>query len=745
MNYYAHSVPGQPVLSWQDLQSHLTNVAETASRFASAFQAEPWAYAAGLLHDIGKYSLQFQAYLLHENGLDDPIITPSYRGRIPHAAFGAAKADELAQGFAIRAVGILLAYCIAGHHRGLPDHGNENTPGPCLWKYLHSPNTLDVPFLPDELAGIEWPSGLPIRNAAPNSVGFQIAFFARMLFSCLVDADFLDTEQFYSVDKSEKRGSYPSIHELLNIFSRRINLLAERAEPTPVNQCRSEVLAQCISSSQCEPGLFSLTVPTGGGKTLSSLAFALHHAPKHGLKRVIYAIPFTSIIEQNAKVFREVLGSESVVEHHCNIDCNRNMEDETSLAGRLASENWDAPVIATTNVQLFDSLFSNRPSKVRKLHNLAESVIILDEAQAIPIERMAPCLAALRELVSNYRVTVVLCTATQPAIEHRPDFNIGLEHVREIVPDPAGLFSRLRRVDIRVEPEIVPDDVLAKRVASDPQALVIVNTRKHARVLFDLISDATVDEGNFHLSTLMCPVHRSQALNDIRTRLENGQPCRVISTQLIEAGVDVDFPKVYRSIAGLDSIAQAAGRCNREGKLERGEVTVFSSEQAPPQGSLRHASQSAKEVIPEHRDDLLSPEAIQSYFEMHYWTQSEHMDALDILNLCKKGGSNGQFPFEEMARFSLIEDTQHGVIIPYDDAARSMIEQVRAGNAGHRVYRRLQRYAVGVYQNEFARLVRSRSVEAITEDMNVLKDMHYYSADTGLGTEPWEPMTSITV
>jgi CRISPR-associated endonuclease/helicase Cas3 len=404
-----------------------------------------------------------------------------------------------------------------------------------------------------------------------------------MVFSCLVDADYLATEQFMAPEQAALRPSgQPSISELRDRADSYIDRLAHEADQArpgaAVNAHRARVLSACREAARLEPGFFTLTVPTGGGKTLSSLAFALRHAESHGLNRVITAIPFTSIIEQNAAHIRAALGDlngKLVLEHHSNLDPQQ--EKAQTQQNRLAAENWDAPVVVTTNVQLLESLFACRTGRCRKLHRIAHSVIVLDEAQALPPGLLAPTLAALRELVRNYGCTIVLCTATQPALEKRANFPIGIDQPRPIIPHGhrEELFKGLKRVEVE-QAGTLSDDQLVDRLASEDQVLCIVNTRPHAAELFTSLCERlgetnTVERQGLevpavgsclHLSANMCPRHRSAVLRLIRRRLETGRPCRVISTQLVEAGVDVDFPVVYRATAGLDAIAQAAGRCN---------------------------------------------------------------------------------------------------------------------------------------------------------------------------------------
>ncbi|MFD2837537.1 CRISPR-associated endonuclease Cas3'' [Azotobacter vinelandii] len=544
-----------------------------AAEKAGIFGGQQLAGIAGLLHDLGKYTDEFQ------RRISGDLI------RVDHATRGAMLAVER-----YGALGRLLAYGIAGHHSGL---ANGRDPGECSTleerlKGQSLPALLDQWQNEIQLPAMSELGPLPIKPVRERQV-FQLAFLARMLFSCLVDADFLDTEAYY--DRIEQRPSRRSARPSLPHLQQALNVhLAGFRADSPVNRIRADILGHVRQQAVQEPGLFSLTVPTGGGKTLASLAFALDHAIRHGLRRIIYVIPFTSIVEQNAAVFRKALGEfgeQAVLEHHSAFSDNRAQDRQARDKLRLAMENWDAPIIVTTAVQFFESLYADRPSRCRKLHNIAGSVIILDEAQTLPLRLLRPCVTAIDELALNYRCSPVLCTATQPALQ-APEFRGGLQGVRELAPQPEQLFQRLVRVQVR-QVGILSDAALQRQMAEREQVLCIVNNRRHARALYESIAGS---DGARHLTTLMCARHRSQVLAEVRQRLHDGQPCRLVATSLIEAGVDVDFPTVLRAEAGLDSIAQAAGRCNREGlrALEASEVLVFQAEKSGLEGSARPAA-----------------------------------------------------------------------------------------------------------------------------------------------------------
>lgn len=508
-----------------------------------------------------------------------------------------------------------------------------------------------------------------------------------------------------------------------------------------VAQTRTEVLNACLQAAEGKPGLYSLTVPTGGGKTLSSLAFALRHAARNGLRRVIYAIPFTSIIEQTAQTFREVFASASdgydnlILEHHSNFD-----PEQETVRSRLASENWDSQLIVTTNVQLFESLFACRTSRCRKLHRIAGSVIILDEAQTLPIQFLEPCLKVLRLLVERYGCTVVLCTATQPAIEIRDDFTIGLPAVTPIIVNAPALYQRLKRVEVK-DAGTLDCKQLAARLAASNQVLAIVSTRRHAADLFHSLVDMTAAEECFHLSAAMTPEHRSERLDEIRKRLQQGKNCRVVSTQLIEAGVDIDFPVVWRSIAGLDSIAQAAGRCNREGHLEQATAWVFTPDEKEhpiPPGYLRHSTDAARQVIATGKyADLLDLPAIEHYFRLHYWQQQSNWDMRKIIEQFQLANDRQlplYFNFATVAeRFRFIDSQQQPVIVARNEKYRILVERLRSiESAGlpppRSIVRQLQRCTVTVNERAWRAALGRGDLQLLYDRFAVLAapQLHYH-------------------
>ncbi len=709
--YFAHSGDQVDKSDWQLLPDHLHSVADLAANNARYFNASQLANIAGLLHDAGKYSEAFALRL--EGGR-----------RVDHATAGAKIAI---QQWGER-LGKIIAYIVAGHHAGLAngvDLGNNRAT-------LEERLNKDIPLLDGVWKQVlVLPEQLPFpqhKAAGKDFQGFQLAFLIRMLYSCLVDADYIDTEYFYHEleGKTQKRGNDTPLQKLKVVLDKHLKVLQKKAQtnsPSDVNDLRKKVLEYSRKQAQLEPGLFSLTVPTGGGKTLTSMAFALDHAlvDRSGtqhmpLRRVIYVIPFTSIIEQNAKVFRELfseLGEDIVLEHHSAFDdASFDWRDETKDKLRMAMENWDAPVVVTTAVQFFESLFADRSSKCRKLHNISGSVIILDEAQMMPQKLLRPTMAAIDELARNYNCSIVLCTATQPALKHSDEFHNGFRKVREIAPEPEQLYKELDRVTVR-HIGIQTDEELAGRIVSNAQILIIVNNRRHARALFELTDG---DEHHYHLTTLMCAKHRKKILEEIRAKLKNGEPCKVISTSLIEAGVDVDFPMVMRAESGLDSVAQAAGRCNREGRRakEESELLIFTSPEwsAPPE--LEQAAACMRQVVRNHSGDLLAPEAIKAYFRDLFWHNHEQLDSKKILAVHRDHCQNLSFPFQHIARdYRIIESHLHPIIIPYDDEAEKWIEKLHHVEFVGCIASKLQQYLVQVPEQAFVALKTEGVIVAI--------------------------------
>ena len=698
------------------LHEHLQEVARRASKAADRFSSGQWTELAGRWHDLGKYSADFQSFIKKASGYDAEAHitseTDAAPGRVNHSTAGAIHAIDT-----LGLPGRILAYLVAGHHAGLPDWEKlESGTGGSLRERLQRTELLDAALaagIPNEILEVRQP-----RLEIPGGrAGF--ALWVRMLFSCLVYADFLDTEAFMDGKKAAQRGTWPALATLKTRFQEHMAALTRSAADTPVNRLRNQILQQCRDKAGQDPGFFSLTVPTGGGKTLSGMAFALEHAIAHGKRRIIHIIPYTSIIEQTAGIFRGIFG-EAVIEHHSSLD----PEHETERS-RLAAENWDAPVIVTTSVQFFESLFAARTSRCRKLHNIVDAVVVLDEAQLLPPEFLQPILNALNLLVAHYGVTVVLSTATQPALESRTNsfgktVLRGLDHMREIIDDPDALYAKLERVHVRLPKDFhagVSWERIAAEIAQHDSVLVIVNTRRQARELHALLPKGTI-----HLSALMCGQHRSDVIAGIKEKLRRDEPVRVVSTQLVEAGVDLDFPVVYRALSGLDSIAQAAGRCNREGGLDRGEVVVFVPPEPAPPGVMRRAADKTVSTLAGKPGNPLSRENFGQFFRLFY--DDTCLDKQGIGRLLEPN-SELELQFRTAAKhFRIIDDSGQAILVRYypikdketgelDRTIDSFLGKLKNEGPSRWLMRKLQRYSVNISDWHFQRLRDDVQIEEI--------------------------------
>jgi len=730
LTFFAHSGASKDRSDWQTLQDHLLAVAELASAMAMPLGLDKPAYLAGLFHDLGKYTADFQKRL---TGADI---------RVDHSTAGAVLLAETASGHD-KDIADIIGYAILGHHAGLPDRLNDTAA--CLNRRVEQfKDTLDPVWrneLPVDATGL-----VPafVTRFTKDRADFQFSVMGRMLFSCLVDADFRDTEAFYNrLERRRTDRDWASLQCLLPTFRAAFEAHMADMKPstTPLNQLRGDILGNVRGKATEPPGLFTLTVPTGGGKTLASLGFALDHAAVHGHSRIIYAIPFTSIIDQTAAIFRGILGNEHVLEHHSAIDeegVDPRQPREARDKLKLAMEDWAAPVVVTTNVQLFESLYAAKPSRARKLHNIANSVIILDEAQTIPRPLLKPCIGMLEELALNYGCSIVLCTATQPALDKRKlDGGLPLED-RELAPDPPALARQLRRAHIR-QGGPMDNAALIAALEREPRALVIVNSRRHALELFQEARAEGLD-GLVHLTTRQFAVHRRVILNDVRARLKAEQPCRVIATSLVEAGVDVDFPKVWRAQAGLDQIVQAAGRCNREGRraTDHSIVTVFDAPGYPPPAEIRGLiGDSQRALSPEA--DLLSLDAIEAYFGEVYWRMGTLLDGKNILPRFTISSRGTDFAYRSVAEdFRMIESGMAPVIVSRDAISRKAVDQLADPSVSSGVLaRRLQGYTVQIPPIARGLLISGghasfRSPELRGDQFAVLQTQSLYREDVGL-------------
>ncbi|GEO81854.1 CRISPR-associated endonuclease Cas3'' [Pararhodospirillum oryzae] len=735
--HYAHSLPDTiDTTDWQPLAEHLSKAARLAAGFAEPFGGQRAAALGALLHDLGKYDPRFGARLRGSTVSFD------------HARAGAALVRALVPGSPLSGwdpmIAALLAYVIAGHHGGLPDINalserlkdwSAEALDP-VWQAEITPETSSLA-----------PS-LPLRSDKGH-LPFQLGFLGRMLFSCVVDADYRDTEAFYAKAAGtpiarEDGALAPVLDALIARFDAHLKKLQDAAAPGPVNEARAAILTHARAQAALDPGLFTLSVPTGGGKTLASLGFALDHARRHGHRRVIYALPFTSIIDQTAAIFREVLGADKVLEHHSALDTEAFARHEQRDKLRLAMEDWAYPVIVTTTVQLFESLFANRPSRCRKLHNLAHSVIVIDEAQTLPLDLLRPCVAAMDELAHSYKVSVVLCTATQPALD-RASFRAGgiwaldLEG-RELAPDPAALARKLGRVHLE-QGGPLNDDALVRALETAPQALVIVNSRQHALSLTRAARGAGL-EGVVHLSTRQCAADRRAVLATVREALKEGRPCRLIATSLVEAGVDLDFPRVWRALAGLDQLAQAAGRCNREGKrpVDDSVVTVFSTPDHAPPREIERLAEICQRILDKHKDPF-SPEALNEYFREVYWNRGpDALDKHEILGCFQANASGPLCSYRKAAeKFQMIEKRLQPVIIARDPQVARILRECLEGPVPRPglAQRLLQPFIVQVPPADAGRLRTSGDVtfeheKRFADQFPVLRTDALYSPDLGL-------------
>jgi CRISPR-associated endonuclease/helicase Cas3 len=713
---YAHSI--NELGERHGLEDHLRATAELARGFADAFGAGDLAYHLGLWHDVGKFNPEFQHYLFRCEQ------EPRARGHGPdHKAAGAKLALQHVQ---------LLALPVQGHHGGLR---TPNELSGFLADSAKDPACDDAvararQALPevDPSATLELPRGIKTSEISSE-------MFLRMVFSCLVDADYLDTEAHFDPRKAGAREPGAAIRALWDRFEGNQTVLMKKADGD-VNRIRHEVYESCLRAAESPPGMFRLTVPTGGGKTRSGMAFALQHALRHGQRRVIVVLPFITITQQTAKEYRGIFDrTEDVVtpvlEHHSGgnaVDADEHGDFHAGQVwARLAAENWDAPIVVTTTVQLFESLFSNMPSHTRKLHNLARSVIILDEAQTLPVHRLRPILSALRELCENYGTTIVLSTATQPAFEVIREF--ADVPATEIVPESARHFRELSRVgyEWRTDRPTSWGDI-ANEMRSEEQVLAIVNTKKDALALLAALDDSEA----LHLSTLLCGLHRQDVIEKVRLRLGKDEPCRLVSTQVVEAGVDLDFPLVLRAMGPLDSIIQSAGRCNREGLLERGRVVVFKPEGGGlPPGPYRTATDITAAMLRGGAIDPDDPATAREYLARVYNTAHTDREGIQALR--------ARFEYPEVAqRFRMIDDdTESVVVTSYGPArertlARRLLDNLKQGAPNARsLMRQLQPFLVSVYQGQTPVMARDGLLAEVMPGLWEWRG--HYDSVTGIG------------
>lgn len=805
----------------QSLEEHLLGVAEIAKTLARKIGLETQGELIGLLHDLGKYSSEFQIYLKSAVGLtnqdeDEFVDARNLKGKVDHSTAGAQLVwEELSkQGDMGRIVGQILGLCIASHHSGLIDCLSSNANKPVediftrragkrddrshLREAVSKMDTLidkrfrELSSMPSLIGDIEE----SIRKIAHGEkieaiLWFKVGLLVRFLFSCLIDADRVDSVDFEKPRAARHRlnGQYTEWPLLIERLEKHLQGFTIR---NPIDEIRRSISDYCRDGAIRDKGVYTLTVPTGGGKTLASLRFALHHAEFHKMDRAIYVIPFTSIIDQNAKVVRDILEPTKdargrvVLEHHSNLT-----QEQQGWKEKMVAENWDAPVVFTTGVQLLEALFGGGTRGARRMHQLANAVLIFDEIQTLPVNCVHLFCNAMNFLVEHCGSTVVLCTATQPLLNRVDPSKGALKFTKndDLIPDVKGLFDDLKRVEVlnRREPGGWTDEEIARlalnEVAQSGSCLVIVNTKKSAQALYRLCREADGMQ-TFHLSTSMCPAHRKEILDRIRKLLDDEFPVLCVSTQLIEAGVDVDFGTVIRYTAGLDSIAQAAGRCNRNGKQKdadgypkAGRVHVVNptvenidrlKDILCGKGITERMLDDVKAGIEEFGDNLIGPKAIERYFEYFFFARHKEMDYPvsaqtvgrddTLLNLL----SSNSLAVEEFRRdhnkaapniylrqsfmsaarvFKVIDVPTRGIIVAYGDGGRDLVNDLCSAfevEKQFKLLRQAQQYTVNVFPQDLEKLQKAGAVHAIQKDVDILylSDARYYNQSFGLSQTP---------
>lgn len=697
---------------FQSNEEHQRGVADLASKFAAPFDMAEWGRVLGLLHDVGKEKAAFQQHILKESG-----YSPETRvdGDFNHAYVGGLIVKKILP----QATAILLSNIIMGHHRGLYDDGD--------WKGLLKqdiPADVAIPSITEQLT-------IPPKPFTKEDIHHLV----RMLFSCLVDADYLDTEAFMNPELAQLRGSKATMGELCLKLESHLEKLGKGSPDTEVNRIRRYVQQCCKTMSNGPVDYYSLTVPTGGGKTLSSLLWALRHAVQNNLQRVIIAIPYTSIIVQTAATLKAIFGEENVLEHHSNVEYDDEGKKEITRQLQLATENWDYPIVVTTNVRFFESLFSNKPSQCRKLHNIAKSVVILDEVQTLPLEFLQPIINTFKSLKNVFGTSFLFTTASQPILDgtirgtNRLNQFEALPHIHEIIPAEAKLHDKLRRVELEINNAPQTYDDIAEQIAQHDRVLCIVNTRRDAKELFERLPQEGL---TLHLSRMMYPAHVRETIETIKAALKDDQHriIRIVATQLIEAGVDIDFPVVYRQEAGLDSILQAAGRCNREGKLGICKTHVFSlgAEHQLPPGYISQANNARLNMVGQF--DWFAPRTMKTYFGQLF-ARTQSFDEKHIGSLLYKPN---EMQFQEAAsQFRLIEDDTTSIFVQRD-GGRALVEELKRNGPSYPILKKLSQYAVSVRQKDFQVLNDAGALEEIN-GIWVLSQKSHYNDKVGLITD----------
>ena len=733
MAYYAHSkeINGEEI--YQSILEHAEGVSQKMISFSDGFCEKSFAKSIALLHDIGKYQENFQQRIKGKNI------------QVSHAICGAREWQKFTLPDA-------AAYIIAGHHAGIPDRGNENAPSTLLYRLEHEESDSYGAYENELKSLIPEGNHIPYKGAVSScneTAWKEYAFWIRMMFSCLVDADFLDTEAFCSQNKIE-RGMTADFESCLKILKEKL-LLLQKDSVTDTEKARTALQNQVLSHKKENANFYYMNMPTGSGKTLTSMLFALERLITVKKKRIIYVIPYTSIIDQNAKVFKALFGNNCVLEHHCNFDYDTYENISTKEKALLASENWDAPIIITTNVQFFESIYSNRTSKLRKLHNLTDSILIFDEAHMLPSGYFQPCLEAIKILTTRYNCEAIFLTATMP------DFDKWLKTFQcdgvttcNLIEDTTS-FEAFRRSKIENLGEI-DSTFLLERVMEYQSALVVVNSRKTAKSLYDQYSGK-----KYHLSTYMNHYDRDRVIENIKNSLIRKEKFCLFSTSLIEAGVDLDFDAVFRESAGLDNLLQTAGRCNRNGQKDRSKCTTysFSLENQSFQKTISDLKikQYYTQKTFEQYEDIASPEAIRFYYDRLFADEKTKMNANNFL-YAKQVGANsdysrhakmfktdqifGKISYYNFAgyadTFHLIDDhTKPLMIINAEnrDETEKLLCSLKYAESGRHIYRKLQKYMISLRPYEWEILQKAGVIQK-REGIDCLANENYYHPETGI-------------
>lgn len=792
----------------QTLSDHLLSVSFIASKNASKIGLAKAGELIGLLHDLGKYSDAFQNYLGSATGLinqdeDEYVDSKGLKGKIDHSTAGSQYIWNFAKGKKVQnqIVAQLLAICLASHHSGLincltvdglNDFDRRMAKADIkthLAEVLSKAEPEIIEKIKTVLDDPECFGGvlqklkqIAIQEKSEKSikVQFQAGLMIRMLYSCLIDADRLDSANFENPQNVSKRqnGEYISWDLLINRLEDRYIKFENNPNKTKVDNLRKSISDSCFDRSSDNTGIFTLSVPTGGGKTLASLRFALHHAKKNKLDRIIYVIPFTSIIDQNAQVVRDILEIEKsevgriVLEHHSNL-----MPEIQNWKNKILTENWDAPIIYTTSVQLLETLFGGGTRSARRMHQLANSVIVFDEIQTLPIKTVHMFCNAINYLTRHCNSSVVLCTATQPLL-NKVDENKGriyFDKSNEIMPDIETLFADLKRVEVenKIKPQGWETDEIAllaiEQTNDSGSCLVIVNTKGNAQAIYNACAKLT-DYPIYHLSTSMCPAHRIVKLTEIRRKLGN-EPLICVSTQLIEAGVDVDFGSVIRFVAGLDSIAQAAGRCNRNGLRDIGKVFIINpaKENIESLVNINEGKKVSERILNEMKqtdsgipNEVIHPATMDRYFQYYFYNRANEMtypvdvgrhdNLLELLSTniisvgeyCRINSNQPDIYFRQSFKaaadaFKAIDAPNRGIVVPYSGKGKEIVADLFSNFAVEQQYKLLkkaQRYTVNVFPNVIKKLQDEKAIREVTEiGVLVLIDPRYYHHEFGLNSE----------